>query len=109
MTIPAYEFAIWSGNTVTNTGSLPLWSGKGAVPAIGDVVPVGRDLTITVEGYVIDARWLMLLGVRSDGMRGNLAGAEIAWHRMPAKKARAWFTTVWCPANDFTPVWEDQL
>lgn len=78
-TIPAHTTAKWDGNKVTNKGSLPLWSGKGPAPAIGATVPVGRGLTVLVEEYFVQEGWLMIKGVRSDGKRGDLAGAEIRW------------------------------
>jgi hypothetical protein len=37
---------------------------------------------VKVEGYKVDAGWLMLVGERNDGKRGDLAGAEINWKRM---------------------------
>jgi hypothetical protein len=82
MDVPKYALPVWKDGKVENKGDLPLWSGKGPVPAIGDVVPVGRDFSVEVEGYKVDAGWLMIVGVRSDGKRGDLAGAEIAWGRI---------------------------
>lgn len=85
--IPAHAVAVWQDGKLTNKGELPLWSGKGAVPAIGDVVPVGKGLTVQVKDYKVDAGWLMLVGVRSDGQHGDLAGAEIAWKLLDAANA----------------------
>jgi hypothetical protein len=84
MVIPEYEVPVWGENyaVLNKGGPLPLWSGKGPVPAVGDVVPVGRDFSVKVEGYKVDAGWLMLVGERNDGKRGDLAGAEINWKRM---------------------------
>jgi len=79
-----YVRAIWAGDTVTNKGELPLWSGKGELPAIGADVPVNRFLSARVEGYSVEGGWLMLDAQRSDGKRGTLAGAEIAWNLVGA-------------------------
>lgn len=81
--IPDHVQAEWDGNKLLNKGGLPLWSGLGPVPKVGTNVPVGRGLTVLVEGYKVDAGWLMIIGTRSDGKRGDLAGAEIAWDQMP--------------------------
>lgn len=78
-TIPDHARAQWDGNRVINKGDLPLWSGEGAVPNVGDVVPVNRFLSARVDGYKVEGGWLMLICTRSDGKRGDLAGAEIAW------------------------------
>jgi len=57
------------------------WSGKGPVPAVGDVVLCSdRHLTrVVVTGYDVQAGWLMVLGYREAdrSVSGNLAGAEI--------------------------------
>jgi hypothetical protein len=82
-TIPTTAAPIWQDGKLLNRGAVPLWSGKGPVPEVGAVVPVGKGLTVLVEDYKVDAGWLMLVGVRSDGVRGDLAGAEIAWSMMP--------------------------
>ncbi len=76
---PPWERAQWDGKKLLNGGGPPLWSGKGNPPPIGSTVDVGKGLTVKVERYSVDAGWLMILGVRSDGKRGNLAGAEIVW------------------------------
>ena len=82
-TIPAHTLAIWDDKcNLLNEDAAPLWSGKGPVPAIGDIVPVGKGMTVRITGYKIDGPWLMLLGERSDGRRGDLAGPEINWKRM---------------------------
>jgi hypothetical protein len=78
-TVPAHLHAEWDGDRLLNGGGLPLWSGSGPAPAIGGIVPVGRGLTVKVEGYRVDGGWLMITGERSDGVRGDLAGVEIAW------------------------------
>ena len=79
MDIPTYARPIWKDGKVLNKGALPLWSGKGEVPAVGETVEIqGRQkMTATVTGYSIEGGWLMLLAIRSDGRRGNLAGTEI--------------------------------
>jgi hypothetical protein len=82
-TIPHHTAPIWNDGKLMNRGNVPLWSGKGPVPEIGDIVPVGKGLTVLVEDYKVDHGWLMLVGVRSDGVRGDLAGTEIAWKLMP--------------------------
>lgn len=77
--IPAFERAQWDGNKLLNRGALPLWSGKGEPPAIGSSVPVGKGLTVRVYRYEEVEGWLMIIGERSDGRWGNLAGTEIVW------------------------------
>lgn len=82
MTIPAYETAKWEDGRVVNKGELPLWSGKGEPPAVGEEVTVNdkRGTRVVVTGYEVEAGWLMVTGTRiGDGMRGNLAGAEILY------------------------------
>jgi len=83
--IPEYARPIYGEENrvmpINKDCGLPLWSGKGEPPAIGSTVPLGgpNDMTVKVEGYAIQAGWLMIIGVRSDGKRGDLAGMEIHW------------------------------
>ena len=65
-----------------SNGDAPLWSGKGAPPAVGAYIDIaGRGAEVaTVLGYVIEGDWLMLWCERhSDGKRGDLAGTEIRY------------------------------
>lgn len=79
--IPAWERPVWTDGRVEPGSGLPLWSGKGDPPAIGSIVALAGpgNMTVRVEEYKVDGRWLMILGERSDGKRGDLAGAEIRW------------------------------
>lgn len=84
-----WAFAQWEGGELINRDcGLPLWSGKGEPPEIGDIVELSGpgSLTAAIEGYSVDDGWLMAWGTRCDGKRGNLAGAEI---RFPAQSAEA--------------------
>jgi hypothetical protein len=99
-----------------SAGGVALWSGRGPVPQVGDVLPVSGSLTVRVDGYSVDAGWLMLICERSDGKRGNLAGAEIAWklvdamaaatpefevHAIPSPAVTAWLKRVDHSAHDW--------
>lgn len=82
--VPVYERARWDGDKLANRGAPhPLWSGKGAPPHVGDVVPLtGRGgHTATITGYVVESGWLMALAYRTaePATRGTLAGAEISY------------------------------
>lgn len=66
--------------TKASNGDAPLWSGKGAPPAVGTYVDIkGKGAEVaTVLGYVVEGDWLMLWCERhSDGRRGDLAGTEL--------------------------------
>lgn len=78
--IPEHTAPIWVDGKLTNGGGLPLWSGKGPVPEVGDIVGIigpQKDVA-TVLDYRVDGNWLMLWCQRHrDGVRGDLAGSEI--------------------------------
>lgn len=79
--IPAYTAPVWVDGKVTNYGETPLWSGKGAPPAIGAVVTCDDKARtqVMITGYAIEGGWLMAQGYRvaEPAKRGNLAGIEI--------------------------------
>jgi len=83
--IPEYAFPLYGEDNkvmpLNKDCGLPLWSGKGAPPAIGSTIALAgpKDMTATVEGYEVKAGWLMIIGVRCDGKRGDLAGIEMRW------------------------------
>jgi hypothetical protein len=80
---PAYTVAKWEGGKVVNDDMMPLWSGKGPLPAVGsEVVCDDRKNTVCVVlGYMLEDKWLMVVGHRKGEPNkiGTLAGAEIRW------------------------------
>jgi hypothetical protein len=85
--LPPHTLAQWDGATLLNPDDGPLWSGQGPLPALGAVVPVGKGMTVKVEGYRFAAGFVMLLWERSDGKWGDLAGPEIAWKLLARESA----------------------
>lgn len=95
---PAHIAAIWKDGRVTNKGGLPLWSGKGPVPAIGATVTCNdkAGTQVTVTGYTVEEGWLMVTGFRTaePAKVGNLAGTEIRWPKVePVKTGPIDFNT----------------
>lgn len=79
-----YTVAKWENGKVANDAGLPLWSGKGPLPAVGsEVICNDRKGTVCVVlGFQVEGKWLMVAGHRKGddpSKVGNLAGAEILW------------------------------
>ena len=87
MTAPAHVRALWKVGEPLPVSDLPIWSGRGEPPAVGDVVTCSdrKGTRVTVTGYLVEGtaptRWLLVEGFRTDEptRRGNLAGAEILY------------------------------
>lgn len=80
--IPAHNAPIWVDGRVTNSGDIPLWSGRGPVPTVGSEVICNdkQGTVVCVTGYIVEHGWLMVEGYRVNDPTatiGNLAGAEI--------------------------------